>query len=218
MMTSEFDVKQFGDIGSKFIDLYSPLYDWCFVTHIPRSNRRGGLYVPDNAREDIQFGTILGTGRGLWSVSGQRIPLTVKVGDKVLWAKHWEKPIDLGRDEHCAAVREKDIIGIVRPRDGYEDLEPLYNTIVIDPDPLPEREGSLWLPPQYKKDLMPAMHGTVISCGPGHLIDDGSIVPLSVKPGDRVCYEAFGGEDHRYGPDGKDVRLIPEEHVLAILD
>jgi chaperonin GroES len=207
--------------SNALIHRYRPLYDLCLTTHVARSNKRGLLYVPDDKREDIQYGNVIAVGAGVIGNKGQRLPLVVQAGDKVLWAKHWEHLIDLGRDQHYAAVREKDIIGIIAEVHGKEQLVPLWNTVVIDPNPVSDRAGSLYLPQKLARErefkAKEPVTGTVISCGPGHRIDDGSVVPLIVKVGDRVLYECLGGEDHEFSGYDKPVRLIPEEHILAVL-
>jgi chaperonin GroES len=197
----------------KLRDHLRPTEDWIFCTNTRRSNRIGRLWVPDSCREDLQQGDVVAVGPGKLT-EWTRLKMTVKVGDRVLWAKHWQKDVDISDDEKYAAVREKDVIGIVT--DEGKRLIPLYNTVVVKMDPLPEREGSLWLPQQVKKELMPPMAGTVVDIGEGHLFSNGSIIPMEVKKGQRILVNAFAGEDHSFGEEV--LRLVPEEHVVAIIE
>lgn len=199
----------------KLRDKIRPLYDWVFCVNQKRVNRVGSLWVPDSAREDLQQGEVVAVGDGQITEFG-RLKMTIKTGDVILWAKHWEKPVDISDHEQYVAVREKDVIGLVR--DHGKRLEPIYNTVVVRMDPLPDKHGSLWLPQsaQVKKPLMPLMSATVVDAGLGHQMDDGTFRPLAVRCHDRVLVESFGGEDHSF--DETSLRLIPEEHILAVID
>jgi chaperonin GroES len=73
---------------------------------------KSGLVIPDTAKEKPQEGTIIAVGPGRTDDDGERIPMDVKVGDKVLFAKYagTEMKID---DEDLLILSEKDILAIV---------------------------------------------------------------------------------------------------------
>lgn len=72
----------------------------------------GGIIIPDSSKEKPSKGTVLAVGDGARDENGKLIPMTVKVGDKVLFAK-WggtEFKID---DEELLILKESDILGIL---------------------------------------------------------------------------------------------------------
>jgi len=73
---------------------------------------KSGLVIPDTAKEKPQEGTIIAVGPGRTDDDGDRIPMDVKVGNKVLFAKYagTEMKID---DEDLLILSEKDILAIV---------------------------------------------------------------------------------------------------------
>ncbi len=73
---------------------------------------KSGLVIPDTAKEKQQEGTIIAVGPGRTDEDGDRVPMDVKVGDKVLFAKYagTEMKID---DEDLLILGEKDILAIV---------------------------------------------------------------------------------------------------------
>lgn len=74
---------------------------------------RGGLYIPDVAKEKPQSGVVVATGAGKMLESGQRVPLGVSVGETVLFGKYAGTEIKQNDVEYLI-LREDDVIGIVR--------------------------------------------------------------------------------------------------------
>ncbi len=72
----------------------------------------GGIYIPDTAREKPQRGLVLAVGPGRLRDDGKREEMTVKVGDKVLFAKYGGTDVKLGEKE-VKILSEKDILGIL---------------------------------------------------------------------------------------------------------
>lgn len=70
-----------------------------------------GLYIPDSAKEKPQRGTIVSVGPGKVE-NGNKIDMTVKEGDTVLYGKYAGTEINLG-DDDLLIMRESDILGIV---------------------------------------------------------------------------------------------------------
>lgn len=73
---------------------------------------RGGLYLPDTAREEPQMGKVLAVGPGRWLENGERQPLEVRTGDTILFAKYagTELKVD-GQD--VLIINECDILAVV---------------------------------------------------------------------------------------------------------
>lgn len=89
-----------------------PLQDRVIVKRLEESEQmRGGLYIPDTAKEKPQEGEIIAAGPGKVE-NGNRIELTVKVGDKVLFGKYAGTEVKLDGEEYLI-MREDDILGII---------------------------------------------------------------------------------------------------------
>ncbi len=73
---------------------------------------KGGIIIPDTAKEKPARGTIVAVGPGKFDKNGQRIPMTVKVGQTVLFGKYAGNDIKVDDEDHLV-VREDDIMGIL---------------------------------------------------------------------------------------------------------
>jgi chaperonin GroES len=73
---------------------------------------RSGIVLPDTAKEKPQEGTIIAAGPGRVLEDGTRVPLDVKVGDSVLYAKYAGTEYKIEAEEHLI-LRESDILAIV---------------------------------------------------------------------------------------------------------
>jgi chaperonin GroES len=74
---------------------------------------RGGLYIPDTAKEKPQQGEIVAVGPGrIDEKSGNRVPMEVKVGDKVLYAKYAGSEVTIDGETRLI-LRESDVLAIV---------------------------------------------------------------------------------------------------------
>jgi chaperonin GroES len=73
---------------------------------------RSGIVLPDTAKEKPQEGTIIAAGPGRVNDEGARVPLDVKVGDSVLYAKYAGTEYKIDNEEHLI-VKESDILAIV---------------------------------------------------------------------------------------------------------
>lgn len=72
----------------------------------------GGIYLPENAKEKPQRGTVLAIGPGDRDESGKRIPMDVAAGDQVLFAKYAGSEIKLD-GKKLLIMRESDLLGII---------------------------------------------------------------------------------------------------------
>jgi len=87
-----------------------PLADRVVVRPIEREEvTKGGIVLPDTAKEKPQEGEIIAVGPGRLSEDGKRVPMDVKVGDIVVYAKYGGTEIKIG-DEELMILRESDIL------------------------------------------------------------------------------------------------------------
>jgi len=90
-----------------------PLADRVVVKPLEESEQmRGGLYIPDTAKEKPSQGAVVAVGPGKVSDEGARLEMDVKVGDKVLYGKYSGTDVTLDGEEYLI-LRESDILAIV---------------------------------------------------------------------------------------------------------
>lgn len=74
--------------------------------------KKGGIIIPDTAKEKSQQGKVIAIGTGKLDDNGKKIPFNVKVGDKVLMPKYGGTEVKIDEKEY-QIVREEDILGII---------------------------------------------------------------------------------------------------------
>src|SRR5205807_9983454 len=90
-----------------------PLHDRVIVKRIDEGEQvRGGLFIPDTAKEKPQEGEVIAAGAGKYKEDGTRQALDVKAGDRVLFGKYSGSEIKLDGDEFII-MREDEILGII---------------------------------------------------------------------------------------------------------
>ena len=91
-----------------------PLNDRVLVVREEQEQQSaGGIIIPDTAREKPQRGKVIAVGPGKIGDNGQRIPLEVKTGDRVLFSKYAGTDIALDGVEHVF-MREEDILSVIK--------------------------------------------------------------------------------------------------------
>ena len=90
-----------------------PLYDRVLVRRLEEVNKTaGGIIIPDTAKEKPCEGIVEAIGTGARTEDGKIIPMTVKVGDHVLFAKWGGTEVKINGEERLI-VKESDLLGIV---------------------------------------------------------------------------------------------------------
>ncbi|MBA3241487.1 MAG: co-chaperone GroES [Acidobacteria bacterium] len=90
-----------------------PLHDRVIVKRIEEGEQvRGGIIIPDSAKEKPQEGEVLAAGEGKYRKDGTRQPLDVKAGDRVLFGKYSSSEIKIDGEE-LLIMREDEILGII---------------------------------------------------------------------------------------------------------
>ncbi len=90
-----------------------PLQDRVIVERIEEEERtKGGIIIPDTAKEKPQEGKVIAVGKGKVSEEGKVVPLTVKEGDKILFGKYSGTEVKLNGNEYLI-MREDDILGVL---------------------------------------------------------------------------------------------------------
>jgi chaperonin GroES len=90
-----------------------PLHDRLLVKRIEEEEvRRGGIIIPDTAKEKPQEGKVIAVGSGKLNDEGKKIPLEVKAGDRILFGKYSGSEVKID-DEEYLILREEDVLGIL---------------------------------------------------------------------------------------------------------
>jgi chaperonin GroES len=97
---------------------------------------------------------------------------------------------------------------------GSIGLQPLGDRVVLEREESEERTAGGILLPDTAKDK-PA-RGTVVSVGDGRLLDNGKRAAFQVKPGDRVVFSSYAGDEFKIGE--RKLLLLREEDILAIIE
>ncbi|MGD2069704.1 MAG: co-chaperone GroES [Gemmatimonadota bacterium] len=91
-----------------------PLADRVVVKPLEEDEQmRGGLYIPDTAKEKPQQGEVVAVGPGKMSDEGNRLDMEVEVGSKVLYGKYSGTEVNVGGEDYLI-LREADILAIVK--------------------------------------------------------------------------------------------------------
>lgn len=94
-------------------DRIKPLADRVVVKALEEAEQmRGGLYIPDTAKEKPQEGEVVAVGPGKLSDEGARIPMDVSAGDRVLYGKYSGTEVTVDGGEYLI-LREGDILAVV---------------------------------------------------------------------------------------------------------
>jgi len=90
-----------------------PLFDNVLVKPVKAEKKSaGGIIIPDNAKEKPQEAEVMAVGEGSYDQNGKKIPMVVKVGQKVLCTKWGGNEIKVGYEE-WKLVKQSDILAIV---------------------------------------------------------------------------------------------------------
>ena len=91
-----------------------PLQDRLLIKRVEaKQEKRGGIIIPDTAKEKPMEGKVIAVGSGRVEKDGKRTPLEVKVGDRVLVGKYSGTEIKIDDVEHVI-LREDEILGIIQ--------------------------------------------------------------------------------------------------------
>lgn len=90
-----------------------PLGDRILVKRIKEEDKtKGGIIIPDTAKEKPQEGKVVAVGKGKMTEQGKLLTPDVKAGDKILFGKYSGSEVKIDGDEHLI-LREDDILGVL---------------------------------------------------------------------------------------------------------
>ncbi|MCX7880797.1 MAG: co-chaperone GroES [Ignavibacteria bacterium] len=91
-----------------------PLQDRVIVKPAPPEEvTKGGIIIPDTAKEKPMQGEVVAVGPGKMGEDGKLIPMTVKVGDRILYGKYSGTEVEINGEQYLI-MRESDIFAIIK--------------------------------------------------------------------------------------------------------
>ncbi|MFA5987827.1 MAG: co-chaperone GroES [Candidatus Paceibacterota bacterium] len=97
------------------------------------------------------------------------------------------------------------------------NIKPLSDRILVEPlsehESGKETKAGIFIPDTADKER--SEQGTVVAVGPGKVGDDGKLIPMNVKVGDRVLFTKYGPDEIKI--DGKEYFILSEANVLAVI-
>ena len=93
-------------------------------------------------------------------------------------------------------------------------IKPLADRVLVEPSDAEEgvSKGGIIIPDTAKEK---PQQGTVAALGSGRTDDNGKVIPMNVKKGDKVLYSKYGGTEIKF--EGKDYLIMSESDILAII-
>ncbi|HBL18659.1 MAG TPA: co-chaperone GroES [Elusimicrobia bacterium] len=92
-------------------------------------------------------------------------------------------------------------------------IQPLGDRVLVQPIEQKEvKKGGIIIPDTAKEK---PQEGKIIAAGKGKLTDEGKVIPMDVKPGDRILYGKYSGSEIKL--DGEDYLIMHQEDILGIL-
>ncbi len=92
---------------------FRPLHDRILIKRIEEEETvKGGIIIPDSAKEKPQEGEVVAVGNGKKNEDGKVVPLDVKAGDRILFGKYSGSEIKMD-DEEYLILKEEEVLGVV---------------------------------------------------------------------------------------------------------
>jgi chaperonin GroES len=90
-----------------------PLHDRLIVKRLEEEEKtKGGIIIPDSAKEKPAEGKVIAVGAGRAKKDGTKLPMEVKKGDRILFAKYGGTEVKIDGEEHLI-MKEEDVLGII---------------------------------------------------------------------------------------------------------
>jgi len=107
-------IKFLGKSEGRFVIMkIRPLHDRLIVKRLEEEEKtKGGIIIPDTAKEKPVEGKVIATGDGRIKKDGTKIKMEVKAGDRILFAKYGGTEVKIGGEEHLM-MKEDDVLAII---------------------------------------------------------------------------------------------------------
>jgi chaperonin GroES len=102
---------------------FTPLHDRILVRRVEESETtRGGIIIPDSAKDKPQEGEVISVGRGKSNDEGKIFPLVVKAGDRILFGKYSGTEIKIDGEDFII-MREEEVLGVLEGAPAKKEKE-----------------------------------------------------------------------------------------------
>jgi len=123
-------------------------------------------------------------------------------------------PRAAGRTKHASASATKASTSATKGLVSATQLRPLGDRVVIQPSAREEKTKSGIVIPDTVKEK--PQEGTILSVGPGRILDDGSREQMDVKKGQKVLYAKYAGTEFKV--DEEDLLIVSQKDILAVVE
>lgn len=90
-----------------------PLHDRLIVKRLEEEEKtKGGIIIPDTAKEKPIEGKVIAVGQGRMNKDGKKVPMDVRKGDRILFAKYGGTEVKIDGEEHLM-MREDDVLAVI---------------------------------------------------------------------------------------------------------
>jgi chaperonin GroES len=90
-----------------------PLHDQIIVKRVEEEEKtKGGIVIPDSAKEKPYEGKVVAVGPGKVKKDGKRIPMEIKAGDRILFARYAGSEVKIAGEEHLM-MKEEDVLAVI---------------------------------------------------------------------------------------------------------
>lgn len=176
----------------------------------PETRSKGGIIIPDTAKQKPATGTVVAMGPGMLMKTGGRWPMPdVSEGDKVIYLKYAGTEMKIEGVVHLV-VRDDDLI--VGGPEGK--MKPLGDRVLVRVDKAEEKSVGGIIIPDIAREK--PLAGEVVAIGNGKAMEDGTIRPLDVKVGERVNFSKHSGTAAKV--NGEPYTIFREDDFLGVIE
>lgn len=180
---------------------------------VAAESTKGGLFIPDNAKERPTEGLVVAAGPGrVHPESGVKLTIAVNAGEHVIYGKYDGTEMKYNEANHQLIKDDDVLLKYSGSELLFDSCEPVKDQVLIR---LPDKEGanSAGIIIQSLDSKEKVDHGTVAKVGPGKQASTGVVIPPVVQPGDGVRFRDFAGSDIKI--EGIEYRVIRGYDILA---
>jgi len=175
----------------------------------PEERTRGGIIIPDNAKERPARGKLVAKGPGMLMRTGDRYPMpSIEEGDTVIYSKFSGTVLKIDGVVHVI-LRDDDIMA-----GGQGDkILPFADRVLVRLDKAAEMTKSGLHIPESAQEK--PLAGEVVAVGDGRIVD-GKFHPLDIEPGERVQFAKYAGTEVTIR--GEKFTLFREDDLLGVIE
>lgn len=172
---------------------------------------KSGIVLPQQVRAHTFIGEVITTGKGLFDKDGNRIPMEVKAGDKVLFSStigwHLEN-----EDGNFTIINEMDVLLILR-----EDSVGLINgRLLVEEVKKPLVTASGLILPSTRTNETETRKAVVLAKAEHTVTEEGVLIPTQIEVGEKIMISERCG--YNFKKDGKDLIVVNERDVIGIIE